>query len=366
MTDQRNIPRITVIFLLHLMLILFLTACNLPRPTEETSADVGEAVAATLTARAPAPSEPVEQEPVPQPTEEVGHVSGQICYPSEPPLPPLTIYFEGTVNQVVHSLEHTSGTGMYEIDLPAGTYIAYAWRDGFDLGGAYSAAVPCGLSVSCSDHSLLPFEVTAGENIGNIDICDWYGSPEDIPQPPTQPDTITAATTPTATPPPDGVSLNCDGTYQRLRIVDQGIVGKTISVDSWDGATWVNVWNMASGDPNLKQLMDEAGWYEFLDCQKLVIVPFLHSNPQLFFELGVHVWNGAGLSQVYYNEGYYGEWEKLGDRIRFREASSLGTVNNGPLGPCEWVTLEHTWDGVDFLQTGSAVDVVPNCTITVP
>jgi hypothetical protein len=170
----------------------------------------------------------------------------------------------------------------------------------------------------------------------------------------------------TSTPPADGVSLNCDGTYQRLRIVDQGIQGKTISVDNWDGASWVNVWNMASGDPNLKQLMDDAGWYEFLGCQKLVIVPFRHSNPQLFFELGVHVWNGAGLSQVYYNEGYYGEWEKLGDRIRFREASKLGTVNNGPLGACEWVTLEHTWDGIDFLQTGSAVEVVPNCTVTVP
>ena len=343
-----------------------LSACNMPQSKEETRDYVAHSVSATLTAGAPTQTEVVIPESSPEPTQSMGHVSGQICYPSEPPLPPLMIYFEEMNTLALHTLEHTNGTGVYEIDLPAGSYVAYAWRESYDLGGAYSAAVPCGLSVNCNDHSLLPFQVTAGQMMNDIDICDWYGSPGDVPEPPTQPDSIVSPATPTATPPPDGISLNCDGTYQRVIIIDQGITGKTISVDSWDGTSWVNVWNMSSGDPNLKQLMNEAGYFEFLGCQNLVIVPFRHSNPQVFFELGVHVWNGAGLSQVYYNEGNYGEWEKLGDRIRFREASKLGTVNNGPLGPCEWVTLEHTWDGVDFIQTGSAVDIVPNCTITVP
>jgi hypothetical protein len=361
----KHLSIVTIIVTL-LILSGLIAACNLPQPIDEEPADVAHAVAATLTAGAPPPTLLASSEPSPEPTQSAGHVSGQICYPSEPPLPPLTIYFEETNTQAVHILEHTNGTGVYDIDLPSGSYIAYAWREGFDLGGAYSAAVLCGLNVNCNDHSLLPFQATAGQNVVDVDICDWYGAPGDVPQPPTQPDAITPAATPTVTPPPDGISLNCDGTYQRVRIVDSGAAGKTISVDSFDGAAWVNAWNMASGDPNLKQLMDEAGWYEFLNCQKLVIVPFRHSNPQVFFELGVHVWNGAGLSQVYYNEGYYGEWEKLDDRIRFREASKLGTVNNGPLGPCEWVTLEHTWDGVDFMQTGSAVDVIPNCTVTAP
>jgi hypothetical protein len=343
-----------------------LSACNLPQPAEEARANVALAVSATLTAEAPTQTEVTNPEPSPEPTLSLGHVSGQICYPSEPPLPPLTIYFEEINTQSLHTLEHTNGTGVYEIDLPDGSYVAYAWREGYDLGGAYSAAVPCGLSVNCSDHSLLPFQVSAGQMINDIDICDWYGSPGDVPEPPVQPDSIAPPATPTATPPPDGMSLNCDGTYQRVRIVDQGITGKTISVDAWDGISWANVWNMSSGDPNLKQLMDEAGYYEFLSCQNLIIVPFRHSNPQVFYELGIHVWNGSGLTQVYYNEGDYGEWEKIGDRIRFREASKLGTVNNGPLGPCEWVTLEHTWDGVDFIQTGSAVDLIPNCTVTLP
>jgi hypothetical protein len=175
---------------------------------------------------------------------------------------------------------------------------------------------------------------------------------------------VTASITPSPTdiPPANGVSLNCDGTYQRVRITDNGIAGKTISVDNWSGGAWVNVWNMASGDPNQRQLMPEAGTYEFGGCQKLVIVPMRSSGPHLWYELGIYAWNGVGLTQVYFNEGYYGEWEKAGDVITFREASSLG---GSPLGPCEWMTLEHEWDGTDFVQIGSVLEPVAGCTPSV-
>lgn len=172
---------------------------------------------------------------------------------------------------------------------------------------------------------------------------------------------IAPAPSATNTPPPNGVSLNCDGIYQRVRIVDQGAAGKTISVDTWNGTDWTNTWSVASGDPMLKQLTDDAGWYQFGDCEKLVIVPFQHSNPQLYFELGIYAWNGATMQSVYAREGYYGEWEKVADLIRFRYASLLGYVNNGPLGPCEWTTFEHTWDGAAFAQTGSLIEPVADC-----
>ncbi len=178
------------------------------------------------------------------------------------------------------------------------------------------------------------------------------------------PEGVTTDTpTPTATPPAGGVSLNCDGTYQRVRITDNGIAGKTISVDNWSGGAWVNAWNMASGDPNQRQLMPEAGTYEFGGCQMLVVVPMRSSGPQLWYELGIYAWNGVGLSQVYFNEGYYGEWSKVGDVITFREASKLG---GSPLGACEWMTLEHEWDGTDFVQIGSVLEPVPGCTPIVP
>lgn len=176
---------------------------------------------------------------------------------------------------------------------------------------------------------------------------------------------LTPSTTPSPTdsPPAGGVSLNCDGTYQRVRITDNGIAGKTISVDNWSGGAWVNVWNMASGDPNQRQLMPEAGTYEFGGCRKLVIVPMRSSGPHLWYELGIYAWNGVGLTQVYFNEGYYGEWSKAGDVITFREASKLG---GSPLGPCEWMTLEHEWDGTDFVQIGSVLEPVAGCTPIVP
>lgn len=293
----------------------------------------------------------------------MGQVSGLVCFPSEPPLPPMTLYFEETTSHSVTTFPHTDGTGTYQVQLPPGQYIAYAWRDGSSLGGSYSQAVPCGLSVSCTDHSLIPFDVSAGSSVSGIDICDWYGGPDAVPTP-----VGATPVPPTVTPPAPsgGVSLNCDGTYQRVRITDGGASGKTISVDNWDGGAWVNAWNLAGGDPMVRQMTDAAGYYTFGECQKLVIVPFQHSNPQLWFELGIYEWNGAGMTSVYFNEGYYGEWQKTGDTISFKEASKLGTIGDGPLGPCEWTTLEHTWDGMSFNQTGSSIDPIPGCTVTVP
>jgi hypothetical protein len=170
-----------------------------------------------------------------------------------------------------------------------------------------------------------------------------------------------AAVTATNTAPPQGISLNCDGTYQRVRIVDEGINGKSVAVDNWNGTDWDNVWIVSSGDPNIRQILDEAGYYQFGDCQKLVIVPMRHSNPHVFFELGIYVWNGAGMSQVYFYDGAYGEWSKSGATVTFQFANQLGWVDGGPLGPCDTTTLEHTWDGVMFNQTGSNIVPVPNC-----
>jgi hypothetical protein len=101
-----------------------------------------------------------------------------------------------------------------------GTYVAYAWRDGYELGGSYSQALPCSLSVNCTDHRRIEFQVSTGAAVSGIDICDWYGQPGEVPFPPgaASPNTVTVLAT--ATAPPGGISLNCDGTYQKARITD--------------------------------------------------------------------------------------------------------------------------------------------------
>lgn len=113
----------------------------------------------------------------------LGTIEGLLCYPSEG-VPPMELYFEEVNTQLVENFSHPGGTMDYSVDVPPGTYIAYAWRPPeYLIGGAYTQAVPCGLSVNCTDHSLIQFQVQAGQTTSNIDICDYYGEPGFIPQP---------------------------------------------------------------------------------------------------------------------------------------------------------------------------------------
>jgi hypothetical protein len=59
--------------------------------------------------------------------------------------------------------------------LPAGQYNVIAHKaDGSHLAGGYTRAVPCGLSASCTDHSLLPVGVQEGQPVTGINPGDWY------------------------------------------------------------------------------------------------------------------------------------------------------------------------------------------------
>jgi hypothetical protein len=120
--------------------------------------------------------------PTPVPTGP-GAVTGRICYPSEH-IPPMTAYFQDVATDAVTTLGIGLNQGTYSIDLPPATYLAYAWLPGFTMGGSYSEAVLCGLTVDCTDHTLVPFGVTAGATTSGIDICDWYGGPGSVPLPP--------------------------------------------------------------------------------------------------------------------------------------------------------------------------------------
>lgn len=117
-----------------------------------------------------------------------GTVTGLVCYPSES-IPPMTLYFQEINTNLFTSLPHPDGSNTYQVELTPGTYVAFAWLDPPVLGGSYSQAVPCGLTVSCTDHSLIQFQVLPQQTTADVDICDWYDQAS-VPAPP-------AAATPT-------------------------------------------------------------------------------------------------------------------------------------------------------------------------
>jgi hypothetical protein len=117
------------------------------------------------------------------PTPQGDNVMGKICYPSEG-IPAMTAYFEESDTHAVVELPIAAGQDHYATILPPGTYLAYAWLPDFSYGGLYSQAVICGLKATCKDHRPLSFEVKTGETLENIDLCDWYAGPYNVPYPP--------------------------------------------------------------------------------------------------------------------------------------------------------------------------------------
>jgi hypothetical protein len=114
-----------------------------------------------------------------------GGIAGQLSFPSSF-IPAMTVVaFEvGTQNyRYVLTIENSS---TYQIDgLAPGKYfvVAYPSTDP-NYPGGYSAAVPCGLQASCTDHSLIPVEVKSGEVTQGINPGDFYAPAGTFPSNP--------------------------------------------------------------------------------------------------------------------------------------------------------------------------------------
>jgi hypothetical protein len=75
----------------------------------------------------------------------------------------MTLYFEkaGTTEKISFSLPEAQN--VYEVELPSGTYYAFAWAPGYNLEGAYVN----------SNGVMKTFVIVGGQTTANINLCDW-------------------------------------------------------------------------------------------------------------------------------------------------------------------------------------------------
>ena len=105
-----------------------------------------------------------------------GAITGTLNFPAEG-IPPMRVVAFSVDAQTWFSVEVNQGNTFLIENLPAGEYtvVAYPLDPNLaGLAGGYSQFVPCGLSVDCSDHSLIPVTVRAGETTADVRPADWY------------------------------------------------------------------------------------------------------------------------------------------------------------------------------------------------
>lgn len=115
-----------------------------------------------------------------------GSLSGQLSYPSEA-IPPLRVVAFDVDSENFYYVETLYNQSAYQITgLPVGTYHVVAYSQGggsfpAGLAGGYTQAALCGLRAECTDHSLAPVEVRAGQETTGINPSDWYAGDNAFP-----------------------------------------------------------------------------------------------------------------------------------------------------------------------------------------
>ena len=115
---------------------------------------------------------------------QTGTISGKLSYPSEwiPAQRVVAFRLESNEYYFVETIDEQSS---YQItDLPEGFYQIVSYVIDGDLSAGYTQAVVCGLSVDCTDHSLIIVQVGGGSDIYNIAPVDWYAPDGSFPPDP--------------------------------------------------------------------------------------------------------------------------------------------------------------------------------------
>ncbi len=137
----------------------------------------------------PAPEIPTNSLQAPSPTQTIsqkGTIEGVLGYPAEG-IPALLVYaFNANDSAKYFFVETAANVGTFKIEnVDPGTYdvVAYS-KSNPNLAGAYTKAVPCGLSVSCTDHSFILVTVTQGAVASGVEVKDWYAPDGTFPKKP--------------------------------------------------------------------------------------------------------------------------------------------------------------------------------------
>jgi hypothetical protein len=152
---------------------------NTPRPPRPTDTQAGP----DSPTRPPRPTATESQGPMLRPTQSpsTGMIAGDLSYPSEW-IPPLRVVaFDVNTMVAAGSLDTQENDSFYTLSLPVGTYYVVAYTMDGLLAGGYTEAVPCGLTVACTDHSLIAVQVLADMSVPDIDPGDWYAPPGTFP-----------------------------------------------------------------------------------------------------------------------------------------------------------------------------------------
>lgn len=167
------------LYLFFTLIILFLTTACVPL--------VGNIDLAVQTSTPDSIPSPIAEEattlpePTPMPTS-AGTVNGRVCYPSEF-IPAMTAYFQQTPSGALTELSIAEGQLNYSIELAPGTYRAFTWTEKYQIASAYTGYTACGYGNTCTDHTLLSFDVVAGQELSGIDICDGPYPVDQLPLP---------------------------------------------------------------------------------------------------------------------------------------------------------------------------------------
>ena len=133
-------------------------------------------------------------------------------------------------------------------------------------------------------------------------------------------------------------------------------------MDHWTNNGWQTKWEYEAGDPTIRQLTERAGAYSFGGCQHLIVAPRLYSGSGAVLELHIFQWTGEGVIEVYANDGINGDWQAIGDRIRFE--NSLYLFDEPNCCPCNRQVTEHQWNGSAFIEVET--EIRPTYTGTPP